>query len=198
MDRSEWWASYLAGTLVVIVPALLVCGVFARWTRGERLQLKPHDIALGYGIGFVVSLVVVFTADPQSPFGHAVCNMLVVVVGSGIMLPLSYFRTRRWRRDDAAGRRAARAAIPARARAHFASPAFQDQLSGITEGHAPVPETASDVIVFWVFRALDSGDYVDSARLIHCATAIKGWRMATPMVRLSTVELLAPRTSLKS
>lgn len=192
MDRSGWWDSYLAGTLVVIVPMLLVCGIFAWQTRAERLQLKPYDIAIGYGIGLVVSLVVVFTADPQTSFCHAVCNMLVVVVGSWIMLPLSYFRMRRWRRRDAAGRSAASAAIPAPARAHFVSPAFQDQLADITEAHPPTPETASNVIAYWVFSALDSGDYVDSARLIHYATAIKGWRMDTPELAAEVPWLTAP------
>ncbi|KXP15123.1 hypothetical protein AXK60_04515 [Tsukamurella pseudospumae] len=192
MDRSGWWDSYLAGTLVVIVPALLVCGAFVWWKRGERLQFKPLDVVGGYGAGMVVSLVVVFAVDPQTPFGHAACNMLVVVVAMGIMVPLSYFRMRRWRRDDAAGRRAARAAIPAPAHAHFTSAAFQDQLAGITEAHPPTPETASDVIAYWVFRALDSGDYVDSSRLIHYATAIKGWRMDSPEFAATIPWLTAP------
>lgn len=192
MGRSGWWDSYLAGTLVVLVPTLLVVGAFAWTTRKERLQLRPSDVVLGYGVGLVISLLLVFVVDPQTSFGHAACTMTLNVIAVGIMVPRSYFRTRRWRREDADGRRSARAAIPPAAREYFASDDFQRELAGITEAYPPTPETASDVIAYWVFRALDSGEYVEWSRLIFYATAVKGWCVATPTLSGTIPWLVAP------
>lgn len=192
MDQSGWWSSYLAGTLVVLVPALLLVGVFTWLTRDQGIQTRPVEVVVGCSAGLAVSLVVTFVGEPRSAFGRAVCSMLIVVVASAIMLPWSYFRSRRWRRLDAAGRLAARAAIHSAARVYFAGDDFQRELAGITEVRPPSPDTASDVIAYWVFRALDCGDHVEWSRLIHYATAMKGWRLSTPTLAGTVPWLVAP------
>jgi len=192
MDRSFWLGSYLGGSLIVFVPFVLLVSAFAWMTRRERLRLTPVDIVVGMSVGLAVSLVVLFVVNPQSSFGVAVGNSMTLVVAFSIILPSSYLRTKRWRRKDAEGRRAARAVIPSAARDYFASEDFQRELAGITEAHPPTPETASDVIAYWVFRALDSGEYVEWSRLIFYATAVKRWHVATPPLAGTVPWLVAP------
>ncbi len=180
MDRSGWWGSYAAGALVVLVPVLIGVGVVAWMTRRTRIQFRCDALVVGYGVGFAVALGLQIWIRPGSSFGQAVVNTMPFAIAAAIMAPWSYFRTRRWRRQDAAGLSAARAAVPVAAREHFGSEVFQRELAGLTELHPPAPATASDAIGYWAFRAIETRAYVEWSRLIFYATAIKGWRMSSP------------------
>lgn len=165
-----------------------------RWLfRRDRRKIFTVGEYLG---AFVLLLPFLVARIELVPVRSPGLDAFVVMAQLGLVFALAtvitHVRSSRAERRDRAAAELARAAIPSAAREYFASEGFQRELGGITEAHPPTPETASDVIAYWVFRALDSAQYVEWSRLIFYATAVKGWRVATPTLSGTVPWLVAP------
>lgn len=57
---------------------------------------------------------------------------------------------------------------------------------------APDPDHATDLVGYWAFAALDSGDYVDFSRTIHYTTMVRGWQLSSPTLIEALPVLVAP------
>ncbi|BDD82481.1 hypothetical protein TPB0596_22440 [Tsukamurella pulmonis] len=188
-------AGYQTGLLVGLVTFVIVAGALtwlaARHARRERFLFRPADVLLGFGLAWVGALVFAATVR-RSDFVTGFAVLTTFAFALALALGVAAIRSRRDLRRERASMEVARAAIPAAAREYFASAGFRSALAGMSVVSPPRPETASEVIAYWAYRALDSGDYVEGARLIHEAAALAGWTVASPSLAAAVPRLTAP------
>ncbi|ADG78940.1 hypothetical protein TPAU25S_00968 [Tsukamurella paurometabola] len=187
MSSSFWGVLAPAGTL------LIVLAIFAWKNRGQNIRLSGSDILVGFGVGFAVTLVISAVVRPQLPFTSGVAASGPLLIGYPLALTLALVRTRRRRSRAAQDAEAARAQIPPAAREYFRACDFPSRAgAALTSARPPTPEAATDLVAYWIFAALDSGDYVDFSRTVHYTTALRGWRLSSPTLIEAVPVLTAP------
>lgn len=200
---SEWVElnGFLVGELVVLVPIVVVAGVLAWRSRGRGLgrgfgrgmRFSPTDFLLGYGMAFLFVIVAGVVLRPESAVGRGMYAVAPAVLGIAIAMAVRRLRVRRERGRELDEARAAREAIPAAATAYFFDGDFRSRAGfALASPAPPAPDLATELVSYWAFAALDSGEYVDFSRTIHYTTMVRGWTMSSPTLIEAVPVLVAP------
>ncbi|CAM3863294.1 hypothetical protein GCM10009551_084600 [Nocardiopsis tropica] len=185
--------------LAVIGLLLVVVGVQAWRYRGDRRTTSStNDMLVGYAVGFAVILPVqvlrvTTVGAPESASASLAWSVGSTMALFAIALAVAHLRNRRQVARDDEEVRSARDAIPAAARSYFRDGDFPVRAGfALSSPAAPDPDHATDLVGYWAFAALDSGDYVDFSRTIHYTTMVRGWQLSSPTLIEALPVLVAP------
>lgn len=193
-DNSE----VIVSLAVVVLGLVLVCVLAWRYRGDRKTPSTTNDMLIGYGIGFV--LVITFQivrlltfGSPESSAGVLASNFVPLFFTFAVALIVAHRRyLRRVKRNDGEVQ-AAKGAIPQAARDYFAAGDFPSRAGeALSASTTPAPDAATDLVSFWTFAALDSGDYVDYSRTVHYTTMVRGWRLSSPTLVEAIPVLAAP------